>query len=168
METVARPVVAVVGAGPAGLLAAIQLAELGVEPLVLDEKPEAGQLFKQVHKFFGSGRHMAGVRGFEIGRRLRGARRDLGVMIRLDTAVWGVWPDLTVAAHHRDGTDGEGSLVIDAPGADPGDGRLGEQPRLSRMDAAGHHGRRRGQTLVNVNRVRPGRKALIVGPATWD
>ena len=26
-----------------------------------------GQLFKQIHKFFGSERHMAGVRGFAIG-----------------------------------------------------------------------------------------------------
>ena len=81
--------VAVVGAGPAGLAAAIRLGELDVETIVLDEKPAAGgQLFKQIHKFFGSERHMAGVRGFEIGERMLGRCDELGVPISLNTPAW--------------------------------------------------------------------------------
>lgn len=45
----------VIGAGPAGLSAAIEAAKCGAEVLVVDEnnKP-GGQLFKQIHKFSGS------------------------------------------------------------------------------------------------------------------
>ena len=63
--------IVVVGAGPAGLAAAIEAAKRGARTLVVDEnnKP-GGQLFKQIHKFFGSHEHRAGVRGYDIGRQL--------------------------------------------------------------------------------------------------
>ena len=35
--------------------------------------------FKQIHKFFGSREHNAGVRGFDIGNRLLEQTRELGV-----------------------------------------------------------------------------------------
>ena len=50
----------VIGAGPAGLSAAIEAAKCGAEVLVVDENKPGGQLFKQIHKFFGSRRHKAG------------------------------------------------------------------------------------------------------------
>ena len=61
----------VIGAGPAGLSAAIEAAKCGAEVLVVDEnnKP-GGQLFKQIHKFFGSRRHKAGTSGVDIGTQL--------------------------------------------------------------------------------------------------
>ena len=44
----------VVGAGPAGLSAAIEAAKNGLKPIVFDENARpGGQLFKQIHKFFG-------------------------------------------------------------------------------------------------------------------
>ncbi len=57
--------VLVIGAGPAGLGAAIEVASCGLGVLVIDENDRAGgQLYKQIHRFFGSHEHFAGLRGF--------------------------------------------------------------------------------------------------------
>ena len=56
--------VAVIGAGPAGLAAALACAEAGVSTLLIDgNDAPGGQLVKQTHKFFGSERQHAGTRG---------------------------------------------------------------------------------------------------------
>lgn len=61
----------VIGAGPAGLSAAIEAAKNGMKPIVFDENAKpGGQLFKQIHKFFGSKEHKAKIRGFNIGYEL--------------------------------------------------------------------------------------------------
>ena len=52
--------IVIVGAGPAGLSAAIQAAEAGAKVVLIDENQKpGGQLFKQIHKFFGSKAHKA-------------------------------------------------------------------------------------------------------------
>ncbi len=63
--------IVVVGAGPAGLAASIEAAKAGADVLLVDlnMKP-GGQLFKQIHKFFGSSAHRSGTRGFDIGTQL--------------------------------------------------------------------------------------------------
>ena len=75
---------AVIGAGPAGLCAAIEAAKNGVDVVVIDEniKP-GGQLFKQIHRFFGSEEHLAGTRGFEIGNMLLADARKYNVKVSL-------------------------------------------------------------------------------------
>ena len=80
----------VIGAGPAGLSAAIEAAKCGAEVLVVDEnnKP-GGQLFKQIHKFFGSRRHKAGTRGVDIGTQLLEEVEKLGVTVMLNTVAYG-------------------------------------------------------------------------------
>mgnify|MGYP001100340262 CR=1 FL=1 len=69
VEAVA-PDVLIIGGGPAGLSAAIELGKLGVRTLVIDDKDRlGGKLVLQTHKFFGSVEDSyAGTRGFEIGR----------------------------------------------------------------------------------------------------
>lgn len=63
--------VAVVGGGPAGMCAALQAASAGAHTILIDENAlPGGQLFKQIHKFFGSKDHQAGTRGFAIGTEL--------------------------------------------------------------------------------------------------
>jgi len=78
--------VAVIGAGPAGLAASIVIASGGGEVVLIDEnKKPGGQLFKQIHKFFGSKDHMAGIRGIDIGYQLLKDCKKSGVEVLLDT-----------------------------------------------------------------------------------
>lgn len=149
----------VIGAGPAGLGAAIEAARAGARVVVVDEnRKPGGQLFKQIHKFFGSREHLAGTRGFVIGERLLGEARDLGVCVLLDTVAWGIFPGNQVMIL-RDGRS-RGIVarkIVIATGATenalcfPGCTR----PGVMTAGAA--------QTLVNIQRVRPGARALMVG-----
>jgi NADPH-dependent 2,4-dienoyl-CoA reductase/sulfur reductase-like enzyme/NAD-dependent dihydropyrimidine dehydrogenase PreA subunit len=65
--------VLIIGGGPAGLSAAIELGKLGVNTLIVDDKDQlGGKLVLQTHKFFGSVKDShAGTRGFEIGKILQ-------------------------------------------------------------------------------------------------
>ena len=53
----------VIGAGPAGVSAAIEAKKNGMDVIVIDENHRpGGQLFTQLHKFFGSKEHHAKTR----------------------------------------------------------------------------------------------------------
>ena len=84
----------VVGAGPAGLSAAIEAAKNGIKVAVFDENAKpGGQLFKQIHKFFGSKEHRAKVRGFNIGKELLKEAGEVGVDVILNAIVIGLFLD---------------------------------------------------------------------------
>ena len=158
-ERVRERDVAIIGSGPAGLSAAIELGRLGVDAVVMDEKPRAGgQLFKQIHKFFGSERHMAGVRGFEIGEQLIETCGELGVPILLNCPVWGVDRDMTVGAIHQ----GE-PLTVRARQVILATGASENSLAFPGWTLPGVMGAGAAQTLVNYHRVRPGDRALVVG-----
>jgi NADPH-dependent 2,4-dienoyl-CoA reductase/sulfur reductase-like enzyme len=83
--------VLIVGGGPAGLSAAIELGKLGIDTLILDDKQKlGGKLLLQTHKFFGSVEDShAGTRGFEIARMLEEDVRKLSsVDVWLNTTAW--------------------------------------------------------------------------------
>jgi thioredoxin reductase len=74
----------IIGAGPAGLSAAVEAAEYGMKVIVFDEnKKPGGQLFKQIHKFFGSKEQHAGVRGIRIGDMLLKEAGSNGIDVEL-------------------------------------------------------------------------------------
>lgn len=92
-----EPDILVIGAGPAGLGAAIESAGSGATVIVMDENLlPGGQLFKQIHKFFGSEHHFSGVRGFEIGNILLRQAEEAGVEIKLNSRVIGLLEDGSV------------------------------------------------------------------------
>ena len=62
----------IIGGGPAGLSAAIELGRVGAEVLIVDDKHRlGGKLVLQTHRFFGSiNACYAGTRGIDIATRL--------------------------------------------------------------------------------------------------
>jgi thioredoxin reductase/Fe-S-cluster-containing hydrogenase component 2/bacterioferritin-associated ferredoxin len=88
--------VLIIGGGPAGLSAAIELGKFGIKTLIVDDKDRlGGKLVLQTHKFFGSVKDShAGTRGFEIGNILE---RQLS---KLDSVC--VWLNTTAVAVYSD------------------------------------------------------------------
>lgn len=149
----------IVGAGPSGLSAAIEAAKKGLDVVVLDENARpGGQLFKQIHKFFGSKEHKAKIRGFRIGEELLKEADALGVQVKLNATVIGLYRDKEVvyrmddAIHHI-----KGDKVIIATGASenmvPFDG----------WTLPGVMGAGAAQTMMNLYGVRPGKRILMLG-----
>ncbi len=110
---------AVIGGGPAGLCAAVEAAARGVEVTLIDENASAGgQLFKQIHRFFGSEEHRAGIRGFTIGNMLREDAQKYGVKVLLNSVAWGLFSDRKVGITTVAGVDIiEAQKVVVATGA---------------------------------------------------
>jgi len=150
---------AVVGAGPAGLAAAIEAASAGVRVLLIDENARpGGQLFKQIHKFFGSKDHYAGTRGIDIGTKLLADVQTLGVEVMLDTVVWGIFADRTLGiVHDRQNLRVQARAICLATGASE------NALAFPGWTLPGVMGAGAIQTLVNVQRVLPGKRVLMVG-----
>lgn len=92
----------IVGAGPAGLSAAVEAAKTGMRVIVFDENAKpGGQLFKQIHKFFGSKEHKAKIRGFKIGEELLQEASDLGVTVQLNATVVGLYDEKEITVKRR-------------------------------------------------------------------
>lgn len=150
--------VVIIGAGPAGLCAAIEARQAGAEVLVIDEnKRPGGQLFKQIHKFFGSADHFAGQRGFEIADALCAKAQELGVELWTDTVAYGIFNEGIGVA--KDGTNylvKAQKTVIAAGGTENPVAFPGSTlPGIITAGAA--------QTLANVYRTLPGKRVVILG-----
>lgn len=150
---------AIVGSGPAGLTAAVEAANKGVEVALFDEHTRpGGQLFKQIHKFFGSEEHYAGKRGIDIGTLLLEQARKYGVTVRLDTIVWGLFEN-NILGILNGGNPGsvKAKKILLATGAS-------ENPlTFPGWTLPGVMGAGAVQTLINLHRVLPGKRALMVG-----
>jgi len=155
-----RKDVVIIGAGPAGLSAAIEIAKLAPgKVLVIDEnKSPGGQLFKQIHKFFGSKAHDAGVRGIDIGKKMLADAEKLGVEIWLNSAVIGLFPDKKVAVL-KDGT----TLTVDAGRVLVCTGASENAISFPGWTLPGVMGAGAAQTMTNVSRVLPGQRILMIG-----
>lgn len=152
---------AVVGAGPAGLSAAIEARKNGMGSVaVFDENARpGGQLFKQIHKFFGSKEHRAKVRGFRIGEELLAEARALGVEVHLNAIVQGIYhPMKRLGVVENDAlVNYSADNIVVATGASenffPFEG----------WTLPGVMGAGAAQTMMNLNGIRPGEKILMVG-----
>lgn len=151
--------IAIVGAGPAGLSAAIYAGRLGVESIVIDENDLAGgQLIKQTHMFFGSREHYARVRGVDIGGELLKELEKVPSSLMTGTTVLGLYPDRTLSLL-RNGKHYSLSAeaVILATGASE------NMLAFDNCDLPGVYGAGAVQTLMNVHGIVPGERVLMVG-----
>jgi NADPH-dependent 2,4-dienoyl-CoA reductase/sulfur reductase-like enzyme/Fe-S-cluster-containing hydrogenase component 2 len=157
--SVLKTEVAVVGAGPAGLAAAIEASRAGAQVTLIDENARpGGQLFKQIHKFFGSEAHRAGIRGVQIGQDLLQEAQEAGVEIRLNTVVHGLFDDKCLGLVCGDHTeDLRADAIILATGANE------NALAFPGWTLPGVMGAGAAQTLINIHRTLPGRRVLMIG-----
>jgi thioredoxin reductase len=160
VKKVVKVPLVVIGAGPAGLSAAIEAAKAGVKVLVIDENSKpGGQLFKQIHKFFGSKEHKAGTRGFDIGTLLLEETKRLGIEVWLGTEVCGIDKNrsIWVVRNGKESINIEAEAIVLASGATENAISF-EGWTLPGVMSAGA-----AQTMINVHRVLPGKKILMLG-----
>lgn len=149
----------VIGAGPAGLSAAIEAAKHGMDVVVFDENARpGGQLFKQIHKFFGSKEHHAKERGFRIGEDLLKEAEEVGVKVELNSTVMGIYENKEITVKHNKEVDHyKADKIIIATGA------AENMVPFKGWDTPGVIGAGAAQAMMNLQGVQPGSRVLMVG-----
>ena len=149
----------IIGGGPAGLSSAIEARKKGVDVLLIDENLRpGGQLFKQIHRFFGSKEHLAGVRGFVIGEKLLKEVKELNVEVWLNSTVYGIFKGNVIGVI-KDGKN----IVLKAKSIILATGAIENPLSFPGWTLPGVIGAGACQTMINIHRVLPGKKVLMIG-----
>lgn len=151
----------IIGGGPAGLSAAIELGKAGVRALLLDDKHRlGGKLVLQTHKFFGSMEACyAGTRGIDIAKRLeREVQSFENIMTWTNTTALAVFSDRKVGLL-RDGHHilVRPQILLAATGARE------KSLTFKGNTLPGVYGAGAFQTLVNRDLVKSADRLFIVG-----
>ena len=154
----------VVGAGPAGMAAAISARECGVQRVIIAERAEqiGGLLHQCIHNGFGLQYYSEDLTGPEYARRMSERVSDLGIDVLTECMVTGISPELVVSAVTR-----RHGYVRLKPKAVV----LSMGCRERTRDAIGIPGTRpagvltagTAQRYINVEGFLPGRKVVILG-----
>jgi len=161
IESVKIPVL-VIGGGPAGLSAGIELGKRGVETLIIDDKHRlGGKLVLQTHRFFGSiDAVYAGTRGIDIATRLeREARSFPSVRVWLQSAALAVFSDRTVGVL----VEGRRYVHVAPDVLLVTSGAREKNLAFPGNTLPGVYGAGAFQTLVNRDLVKPTGRLFIVG-----
>ncbi|MCX5783805.1 MAG: FAD-dependent oxidoreductase [Elusimicrobia bacterium] len=156
-----EPDVLIIGGGPAGLLAAIELGKLGAEVIIVDDKHKlGGKLVLQTHKFFGSAADcFAGTRGIDIGAKLESEiTKYPSVKVWLNSIAVGIFSD------KKAGVVKEGEYRLIKPKAMlVAAGAREKTLAFPGSDLPGVYGAGAFQTLVNRDLIAPSNRLFIVG-----
>lgn len=154
--------VLIIGGGPAGLSAAIELGKAGVQTIIIDDKTElGGKLVLQTHRFFGSTKTVyAGTRGIKIAHLLANEiEKHPSISYWLNSTALAVFSDnkIGILKNRSEYILVKPAFLLVACGARekflafPGN-------TLPGVMGAGAF-----QTLVNINLVLPAKRLLIIG-----
>lgn len=153
--------VLIIGAGPAGLAAALELGRAGAGTILVDDKDRpGGKLVLQTHKFFGSEEDCyAGTRGIEIASILSG---QLASQPSVE-----VWSSSTALAVFADGYVGirrpEGYFMVKPGHLLVATGAREKSLVFPGNTLPGVYGAGAFQTLVNRDLIRSSERIFIVG-----
>lgn len=153
--------VLVIGGGPAGINAALELGQLGVKTLLVDDKMElGGKLTLQTHMFFGSRDDCyAGTRGIDIAKILTEQLGTLGsVDVMLGTTAIGVFHDRRVGLSR-----GKCYYLVEPKAVLVACGAREKGLVFPGCDLPGVYGAGAFQTLLNRDMIRPTERLFIVG-----
>jgi len=152
--------VLVVGGGPAGLSAALTLAEFGLEVIIVDEHFKlGGQLLKQTHKFFGSVDLFGGMRGFQIAEEyLKRISGNLRIRALRESIAYGAFRGGLVGVASR-----EAHYVVKPRALVAATGAQERYLEFPNNDLPGVIGAGGVQTIMNEYGVKPGERALVIG-----
>jgi len=152
---------AIVGAGPAGLCAAISAASMGSTVLIIDRSEAiGGQLIKQTHMFFGSEKQYASTRGIDIPKILLDelSKYEDKIEIMTDATVLGIYEDKVMTI-----LQGENYFKVSPSAIIVATGASEKVLAFPNNDLPGIYGAGAVQTLMNVYGVKPGDKVIMVG-----
>ncbi|MCD4817193.1 MAG: FAD-dependent oxidoreductase [Candidatus Cloacimonetes bacterium] len=153
--------VIIIGGGPAGLSAAIQIGKSNINTILIDDKNIlGGKLVLQTHKFFGSEEDSyAGTRGIDIGKKLASEVKSLeSISVWLNSTALFVFSDKKVGIL-KDGKYKivEPKLILNAAGARE------KFLRFNGNTLAGIYGAGAFQTLVNRDLVKASNRLFVIG-----
>lgn len=159
-----HPDILIIGAGPAGLSAAIAAKENGIDSLlVLERESEPGGILRQcIHNGFGLHRFKQELTGPEYAQRDIDRAHELGIQIECSTTVLSLSSDriVTCVSKHAGFCRIEAKAVILSMGCR-------ERPRGALCTpgtrCAGIYTAGTAQRFVNLEGYMPGRKVVILG-----
>lgn len=157
-----RVPVLIIGGGPSGMSAAIELGKLGIRVLLVDDKHRlGGKLVLQTHRFFGSTEAVyAGTRGIDIATKLEEqVREHESTEVWLNSTVLAVFSDRKVGILR----DGEQYVLVEPEVLLVAAGAREKSLAFSGNTLPGVYGAGAFQTLVNRDLVRCANKLFIVG-----
>ena len=164
IDTMIQVDVLVIGAGPAGLAAAIAAKKAGVDNLiVLEREDQPGGILRQcIHNGFGLHRFKEELTGPEYAQRDIDTAREMGIDIRTGITVLSVSKEKRVTAVSRE----NGLQVFEAKAIVLAMG-CRERPRgalaIPGTRCAGIYSAGTAQKFVNLEGYMPGRRVVILG-----